>query len=552
MTVAAFGLAVGCNIVTDPQVVLLLNSRTPVTDGATVTVSIFDRDGTARVDNRVLTIGPDGDVVDLPIEITLTARDGDETRTFEVVATLSNEGVDRSLRVISQYLPDQVAELEVFFTDDCGGMGPCPTGQTCYDGVCFGACFTAGGEGEALPRCGECESCVGARCEANRQGQACGCGQTCSSSGTCEGANVTGVAVGAAHTCATENGDLYCWGQNGRGQLGLAIVEAVAPTMPIGRFNDVDVRGDHTCAVDFDQQLHCWGRGDDGRLGQGPGPDTYDDRSTPTAVSVPQEVRGVALGVSHTCALGSDGRAYCFGASRDGRLGIGPAGMCSGSSEDVLSASAVSGGIAFSQLCAGSDFSCGLDVAGQVHCWGNGMEFHTGQPDSGCRSVPTEVMALAGTWDSIACGSFSACARRSDGEVWCWGGTNRGQVGTGSFDNGGVLPTRVSGERLYSTLACGGSTCCALQAQTSALYCWGVLPTGAGNVAVPTLIPSPLQFDQLAVGPPLRPTLGTGRSSVVCATTVDNLLYCIGDNTDGRLGTGDREPRDAPARVCLP
>jgi alpha-tubulin suppressor-like RCC1 family protein len=71
---------------------------------------------------------------------------------------------------------------------------------------------------------------------------------------------------------------------------------------------------DHTCAVGNDRRLYCWGRNDFGQVGDG----TTTDRSSPVPVAAGAVPDGVHLiqisaGAFHTCALGSDRRAYCWG-----------------------------------------------------------------------------------------------------------------------------------------------------------------------------------------------------------------------------------------------
>src|SRR5512139_583640 len=78
-------------------------------------------------------------------------------------------------------------------------------------------------------------------------------------------------AIGGGHSCVrTKIGDVYCWGRNGSGQLGVETVEGQSE-VPV----KVALQGDatllaagtyHTCAVVDGTRLFCWGRNDDGQI----------------------------------------------------------------------------------------------------------------------------------------------------------------------------------------------------------------------------------------------------------------------------------------------
>ncbi|MEK6704347.1 MAG: hypothetical protein AABZ06_01020 [Bdellovibrionota bacterium] len=93
----------------------------------------------------------------------------------------------------------------------------------------------------------------------------------------------TSVVSGAYHTCAIlNNGDTKCWGRNTFGQLGLGDTATRGDktgdmgdslgAVSIGasrsaRFIDIDET--HSCAVLDDGTTKCWGKNNNGQLGQG-------------------------------------------------------------------------------------------------------------------------------------------------------------------------------------------------------------------------------------------------------------------------------------------
>ena len=67
------------------------------------------------------------------------------------------------------------------------------------------------------------------------------------------------------------------------------------------------------------RSVWCWGRNDDGQLGDG----TTTERRVPTRVPGLADVVEVDAGAAHTCALRAGGRIVCWGANAEGQLGDG-------------------------------------------------------------------------------------------------------------------------------------------------------------------------------------------------------------------------------------
>jgi hypothetical protein len=131
--------------------------------------------------------------------------------------------------------------------------------------------------------------------------------------------NVTQVAAADFHACAlTTAGDVYCWGANDDGQLGVetaevcgAIVSQTCSTVPIAvtlpePAVSVAAGGVRTCAVLESGAVYCWGRGFVG---------------TPAEVDGMENVTALAVGARHICATTSARETMCFGANASGQLG---------------------------------------------------------------------------------------------------------------------------------------------------------------------------------------------------------------------------------------
>ena len=128
------------------------------------------------------------------------------------------------------------------------------------------------------------------------------------------------------HTCAlTTTGQAYCWGINRYGQLGNnSTADSRIPAavqMPAGvSFQSIAAGYYHTCALTTEGKAYCWGQGGYGRLGN----NSTTDSRIPVAVQMPAGVarfQSIAAGYYHTCTLTTEGKAYCWGQGGSGQLG---------------------------------------------------------------------------------------------------------------------------------------------------------------------------------------------------------------------------------------
>lgn len=97
-------------------------------------------------------------------------------------------------------------------------------------------------------------------------------------------ARVLAVSAGGTHSCAIAPiGTLYCFGENGFGQIGdgSAQTQLLPARVPFdGVITSVSAGARHTCAIDLAGQVWCWGNNDWGQLGTG----DRGHRATPARV----------------------------------------------------------------------------------------------------------------------------------------------------------------------------------------------------------------------------------------------------------------------------
>jgi alpha-tubulin suppressor-like RCC1 family protein len=136
------------------------------------------------------------------------------------------------------------------------------------------------------------------------------------------------VGTGAFHSCGIRSsGELYCWGGNLNGQLGIGPpTNAFQESEPhrVGgdeRWADVDGGRSYSCALTESGQLYCWGLNEDGQLGVGD--ETFVSHPAPVDVDAPAGFRNLGLGEYHACAVRADRTLWCWGRNSDGQIGLG-------------------------------------------------------------------------------------------------------------------------------------------------------------------------------------------------------------------------------------
>jgi alpha-tubulin suppressor-like RCC1 family protein len=127
--------------------------------------------------------------------------------------------------------------------------------------------------------------------------------------------DAVGIASGYSHTCiiAGSTGGALCWGQNGFGQLGIGTTSNKnTPTAVIGlesiRLTSVTTGRGHSCATTSTADVYCWGYNAYGQLGIG------SIATRLSAVLVPNiKATSVTAGEFHTCAITLQKHVKCWG-----------------------------------------------------------------------------------------------------------------------------------------------------------------------------------------------------------------------------------------------
>lgn len=223
-------------------------------------------------------------------------------------------------------------------------------------------------------------------------------------------------------------------------------------------------------------------------------------------VAVMTEVKEVATGNDHTCALKQDGTVYCWGvkAGWDGwndRLAV----------NYQLRPVPVSQ-LKFVSLRAAGDRSCAIAENKRLYCWGINTDGQAGKPgDMSTRGkmLQPELISSLPEVSQVYLGYYGGCAVTPSGSTYCWGRNDFGQLGPGI-----ALTKRVAGNNTQII---------------------GAAPAVSGLDA--------------RLGANARSTIFMG-STFTCMLDKQNNMYCVGNWAQGQLADGRRSDRLSNARTA--
>jgi len=365
---------------------------------------------------------------------------------------------------------------------------------------------------------------------------------------------VTFIASGAYHTCAIDTyGQVYCWGNNGNGQLGnnsytsTPVAVAIDTSGVLNGKTVTQVSGGsyRTCALDTDGQVYCWGRSYAGQLGN----NSATGSSIPVAVDTSGVLNGktitqIAGGTDHACALDTDGHAYCWGNNVQGQLGNN-----SNTNSPIpvaVNTSGVLNGKVLTQIAGGASNTCALDADGQAYCWG--YQASSSVPVA----VDTSGVLNGKTITQIAIGDYHTCAIDTAGQAYCWGINSDGQLGNNSTTDSPIpVAVDTSGALRGKTLAqiaASASDTCAIDTDGHA-YCWGSNFAGqlGDDSTTNSLVPIAIGATGVLNGKIIT-QISVSRDRT-CALDSNAQVYCWGSNFTGQLGDNSTTNSSTPIRV---
>jgi alpha-tubulin suppressor-like RCC1 family protein len=356
-----------------------------------------------------------------------------------------------------------------------------------------------------------------------------------------------GVTIGS---CLTSYA--FCWGNNGNGQIGNGTTSTPSSMVPVNMPSGVtsltlaNTGGTTSCALADTGQAYCWGNGSDGELGNG----SLSQQTSPVQVTLPSGVTSwsaLTTGYADSCAIGNNGKAYCWGSGTSGQLGNGG----SSDSSTPVQVTLPSGVTSWTAINSGTSFSCAIGNNGKAYCWGIGTSGQLGNSASSNSSTPVQVTFPSGvtSWTAVSAGYQTACAIGNNGKAYCWGYGGNAQIGNGgsSSYNSPQQVTLPSGVTSWTVIAAGYQASCGI-GNNGLAYCWGSNNAGELGNGTTTISYTPTQVT-LPSGVTAWTAISAKGYNSTCGVGNDGNGYCWGSNSYGQLGDGSTSSSNLPVQV---
>lgn len=337
---------------------------------------------------------------------------------------------------------------------------------------------------------------------------------------------------------------LWMWGQNCRGALGINVAGNTARSSPVqtisGGTNWVSMdAGDlTTAAIKSDGTLWSWGFGTNGALGNN---SVTSDVSSPVqTISGGTNWRQVSITESHTLATKTDGTLWTWGFGLNGELGNSSATSQSSPIQTI------SGGTNWRQASTGANFSAATKTDGTLWLWGSNSYGRLGINSTASQSSPVQTISGGTNWRIVSLGRGHSTAIKTDGTLWLWGFNSFGQLGDGSSSFRSSPVQTISGGTNWKQSTGGRYHTAAIKIDGS-LWLWGGQQAGSlGNNGTGfTGVSSPVQtvsggnnWKQVEVG-----------SCFSAAIKTDGSLWVWGLNTNGLLGNNNTTSSSSPVQT---
>ena len=283
----------------------------------------------------------------------------------------------------------------------------------------------------------------------------------------------------------TSAGNLFVWGNNASGQLGINSTTSYSSPVQVGTGTYKQVVWGGGAGYPFILALatngNIWASGNNTYRGLGDGTDVNKISLVQIALNR-NNWKSVAAGFWYALALANDNTLW----------GWGNRALAWSSATAYASTPVQLGTDTWESISGGYNFAMALTADGSLYGWGTNNLGQLGLGDLTTRTSPARVGAIGG-WRAVACGTDHTLAIANNGTLWAWGSNSSGQLG---------------------------------------------INVGAGSRS------SPVQVGTLTTW-----QFVSANDATSLAGRADGTLWTWGNNTSGGLGLGDILPRSSPTQV---
>ncbi|KAJ4431736.1 hypothetical protein ANN_20338 [Periplaneta americana] len=249
---------------------------------------------------------------------------------------------------------------------------------------------------------------------------------------------VIGLLVGAR-----ESGKLFAWGNNSDGQLGVGdIADRAAPTRVVGIHSDIAQLSAgclSSAALTVNGQVYVWGSNSDGQLGL---PETSECLS-PVLLPFDQRIVHISCGYYHTAFVTESGALYTCGESESGKLGLPD------SLTNITTPQKVTLAVPVKSVYCGGNHTIALTVDGEVYAFGNNFNGQLGLGAEVTQFIlPTKVISLEGLMvTTVSCGESHTAFVTDRGGLYTCGESRHGKLCNEQDNNNQSVPVPMKASK---------------------------------------------------------------------------------------------------------
>ncbi len=339
------------------------------------------------------------------------------------------------------------------------------------------------------------------------------------------------AAGGNSSAAVTKDGDLYMWGANGAGQLGIqsnasknvsTLVNDSSSTLPEKSVKYVSLGDNHSAAITKDGSLYMWGYNRNGQLGDGTTIDSYMPKK------IMENVVMVSLGSSHSAAITKDGSLYMWGYNGWGELGDGT------TSEKHVPKKIMENVVTVN---LGGSHSAAITKDGSLYTWGDNCWGELGNGSANYSTKPQKIMENVVT---VSLGGSHSAAVTKDGSLYTWGYNCYGQLGDGT-NSYKTKPQKIATN--VSKVELGNYHSIAIS-KDGGLYAWGDNAEGQFGNGTQNSSLVPVKIMSNVVGS----IAGYNHTLIL---KKDGTLYTCGQNGFGQLGDETYTNKLSPVKISI-
>lgn len=275
------------------------------------------------------------------------------------------------------------------------------------------------------------------------------------------------------------NGTIWSWGYNSKGQLGIGNYSYSAQPKQIGLDSDwksISCGDEMAVGIKTDGSIWVWGN----IVSSTPNSAFFVSRTTPLRLGIDNDWKIASVGDSFFIAIKNDGRLFSYGSNFWGELGF--------SSPIISELTQIGTDSDWRSCSAGSDGAGAIKNNGTLWTWGSNEHGQIGNGSVSQTSFGLTQVGIDNTWKELSAGFNNFLAIKNDGTLWCWGANTELTLGTGN-NSSYYQPFKIGNSTDWMQISTGYSLTNALKSNNE-LWGWGNKNAmgllSIGYISVPT------------------------------------------------------------------